>query len=168
MRIRALDVLVAETEFPGRLAVGAQPFGHQLRQCRLLLGHHYCAIDTMTADLAHHSASGRIETDDSLGAGRVLLVERALAEPLGETTHWTSRAMAAVTGLAISTVPKIWRAHGLQPHRQRSFKLSRDPEFAAKLRDVVGLYVDPPAQAMVLSVDEKSHVWMAPGSQGAD
>ena len=86
------------------------------------------------------------------------LVERTLAEPPGETTHWTSRAMAAASGLAISTVQKIWRAHGLQPHRLRSFKLSRDPEFAAKVRDVVGLYVDPPAHAVVLSVDEKSQI----------
>ena len=86
------------------------------------------------------------------------LVERTLGEPPGETTHWTSRAMAAVTGLAISTVQKIWRAHGLQPHRLRTFKLSRDPEFAAKVRDVVGLYVDPPAHAVVLSVDEKSQI----------
>ena len=61
---------------------------------------------------------------------------------------------------------RIWAAHGLQPHRVRTFKLSTDPAFAAKLRDVVGLYVDPPAHAVVLSVDEKSHVWMAPGSQG--
>src|SRR3954468_12017449 len=81
------------------------------------------------------------------------LVERTLAEPPGESTHWTSRAMAAVSGLAISTVQKIWRAHGLQPHRLRSFKLGRDPDFAAKVRDVVGLYVDPPAHAVVLSVD---------------
>ena len=86
------------------------------------------------------------------------LVERTLAEPPGETTHGTSRAMAAATGLAISTVQKIWRAHGLQPHRLRSFKLSRDPEFAAKVRDVVGLYVDPPAHAVVLLVDEKSEI----------
>ena len=66
--------------------------------------------------------------------------------------------MAAASGLAVSTVQKIWRAHGLQPHRLRSFKLSRDPEFAAKVRDVVGLYVDPPAHAVVLSVDEKSQI----------
>jgi hypothetical protein len=84
---------------------------------------------------------------------RAVLPETA-AEPPGETTHWTSRAMAAATGLAISTVQKIWRSHGLQPHRLRSFKLSRDPEFAAKVRNVVGLYVDPPAHAVVLSVDE--------------
>ena len=86
------------------------------------------------------------------------LVERTLAEPPGETTHWTSRAMAAATGLAVSTVQKIWHRHGLQPHRLRSFKLSRDPDFAAKVRDVVGLYVEPPAHAVVLSVDEKSQI----------
>jgi transposase len=86
------------------------------------------------------------------------LVERTLGAPPGETTHWTSRAMAAATGLAVSTVQKIWRSHGLQPHRLRSFKLSRDPEFAAKVRDVVGLYIDPPAHAVVLSVDEKSQI----------
>jgi hypothetical protein len=56
-------------------------------------------------------------------------------------------------------------AHDLQPHRIRTFKRSNDPEFAAKLEDIVGLYVDPPKHAVVLSVDEKSHVWMAPGSQ---
>jgi len=95
------------------------------------------------------------------------LLELTLGAPPGETTHWTSRAMGKVTGLAISTVQKIWRAHGLAPHRLRTFKLSRDPQFAAKVQDVVGLYVAPPAHAVVLSVDEKSHVWMAPGSQGA-
>jgi hypothetical protein len=66
--------------------------------------------------------------------------------------------MASAMGLAISTVQKIWRAHGLAPHRLRTFKLSRDPQFAAKVRDVVGLYVDPPAHAVVLSVDEKSQI----------
>jgi transposase len=86
------------------------------------------------------------------------LVERTLGAPPGETTHWTSRAMADVMGLAISTVQKIWRAHGLAPHRLRSFKLSRDPQFATKVRDVIGLYVDPPAHAVVLSVDEKSQI----------
>src|SRR5512132_2808330 len=86
------------------------------------------------------------------------LIERTLGEPPGETTHWTSRAMAKVAGLAISTVQKIWRAHGLAPHRLRTFKLSRDPQFASKIRDVVGLYVDPPAHAVVLSVDEKSQI----------
>jgi hypothetical protein len=61
-------------------------------------------------------------------------------------------------GLAVSTVQKIWRAHGLAPHRLRVFKLSRDPQFAAKVHDVVGLYVDPPAHSLVLSIDEKSQI----------
>src|SRR5208283_5095161 len=86
------------------------------------------------------------------------LIARTLGPPPGETTHWTSRAMAAAMGLAVSTVQKIWRVHGLAPHRLRVFKLSRDPQFAAKLRDVVGLYVDPPAHAIVLSLDEKSQI----------
>jgi len=78
--------------------------------------------------------------------------------PPHEATHWTLRAMAARVGLAASTVRMIWKAHGLSPHRWRQFKLSRDPAFAEKLHDVVGLYVAPPAHAVVLSVDEKSQI----------
>jgi hypothetical protein len=66
--------------------------------------------------------------------------------------------MAKAAGLSVSSVQRIWRAHGLQPHRMRQFKLSNDPRFVDKLRDVVGLYVDPPAHAIVLSVDEKSQI----------
>ena len=66
--------------------------------------------------------------------------------------------MAEACGLAVSTVHGIWKAHGLAPHRWRSFKLSTDPAFAEKLHDIVGLYVDPPAHAVVLSVDEKSQI----------
>ena len=87
------------------------------------------------------------------------------AEPPGEATHWTGRAMAKHTGVSLRSVQRIWAAHDLQPHRIRTFKRSNDPAFAAKLEDIVGLYVDPPKHAVVLSVDEKSHVWMAPGSQ---
>ena len=78
--------------------------------------------------------------------------------PPGETTHWTAAAMAAASGISISLVQRIWRAHGLQPHRLRQFELSRNPQLAAKLHDVVGLYVDPPAHAMVPSVHERSKV----------
>ncbi len=78
--------------------------------------------------------------------------------PPHEATHWTVRAMAGAVGLAVSTVQKIWKAHGLAPHRWRTFKLSNDPAFAEKLHAVVGLYVDPPAHAVVLSVDEKSQI----------
>lgn len=79
-------------------------------------------------------------------------------DPPGETTHWTAPAMARLQGISVSSVQRIWRRHGLRPHRTRLFKLSNDPQFAAKLRDIVGLYVDPPAHAVVLSIDEKSQI----------
>jgi transposase len=78
--------------------------------------------------------------------------------PPPEATHWTGRAMARAVGISLRSVQRIWQAHQLQPHRVRTFKRSRDPEFAAKLVDVVGLYVDPPAHAVVLSIDEKSQI----------
>jgi len=86
------------------------------------------------------------------------VVEWTQADPPGEVTHWTAAAMAKATGISVSSVQRIWRAHGLQPHRVQQFKLSRDPDFVPKLRDIVGLYVDPPAHAIVLSVDEKSQI----------
>ena len=86
------------------------------------------------------------------------VVRRTLAPPPHEATHWTARAMAEACGLAVSTIQNIWKAHGLAPHRWRSFKLSTDPAFAERLHDIVGLYVDPPAHAVVLSVDEKSQI----------
>src|SRR6516165_683937 len=86
------------------------------------------------------------------------VVSLTLAEPTGETTHWTAPAMARVSGISVSSVQRIWRRHGLQPHRTHQFKLSNDPQFAAKLHDIVGLYVDPPAHAVVLSIDEKSQI----------
>lgn len=78
--------------------------------------------------------------------------------PPPDATHWTLRAMAKAAGLAASTSRDIWQAHGLAPHRWRQFKLSNDTAFAEKLRDVVGLYLAPPAHAVVLSVDEKSQI----------
>jgi transposase len=86
------------------------------------------------------------------------VVALTMGEPPAEATHWTADMMAAEAGISASSVQRIWRAHGLAPHRVRQFKLSADPQFVAKLRDVVGLYVDPPAHAVVLSVDEKSQI----------
>jgi len=86
------------------------------------------------------------------------VVDLTTSDPPGETTHWTVRTMAKTVGIGASTVQRIWKAHGLQPHRIRRFKLSKDPRFIEKLWDVVGLYVDPPAHAVVLSVDEKSQI----------
>jgi len=73
-------------------------------------------------------------------------------------THWSLRAMASAVGHAPSTIHRIWRAFGLQPHRSESFKLSSDPLFVDKVRDIVGLYLAPPARALVLCVDEKSQI----------
>jgi transposase len=86
------------------------------------------------------------------------IVALTLKPPPHEATHWTLRAMAKVSGVAASTVQTIWKAHGLAPHRFRWFKLSNDPAFASKLHDIVGLYVSPPAHAVVLSIDEKSQI----------
>ena len=80
------------------------------------------------------------------------------SEPPGNATHWTGRAVAKATGVSLRTVQRIWEAHRLQPHRLRSFKKSSDPAFAEKVEDVVGLYMEPPCHAVVLSIDEKSQI----------
>jgi transposase len=80
------------------------------------------------------------------------------SEPPGEATHWTGRAMAKAVGISLRAVQRLWDAHRLQPHRLRTFKRSNDPRFAEKVEDVVGLYMDPPAHAVVLSIDEKSQI----------
>src|SRR2546428_12708236 len=75
-----------------------------------------------------------------------------------DATHWSVRAMAAVQKVSSATVQRIWKKHKLQPHRVESFKFSSDPQFARKVRDIVGLYMHPPTKAIVLSVDEKSQI----------
>lgn len=98
-------------------------------------------------------------TPRTLGDARV---ERLLATTLNElphdATHWSTRAMARKLKLSQSTVSRVWRAFGLQPHRSETFKLSTDPLFIDKVRDIVGLYLNPPTKALVLCVDEKSQI----------
>ena len=86
------------------------------------------------------------------------VITRTLETTPKDATHWSTRSLAAELGLSQSAVSRIWRAFGLQPHRQDSWKLSKDPQFIAKVRDVVGLYLDPPERAVVLCVDEKSQI----------
>jgi len=86
------------------------------------------------------------------------VVALTLAGPPPTASHWTGSAMAKAAGISVSSVQRIWRTHGLRPHLVRRFKLSNDPQFAAKLREIVGLYVNPPDHAIVLSVDEKSQI----------
>jgi transposase len=95
-----------------------------------------------------------------LGPAKVAeVIRRTLDEPPpGEATHWTVRAMAEASGISPAKVHEIWQEAGLAPHRVRRFKLSTDPAFAQKLEDVIGLYVDPPRHAIVLSLDEKAQV----------
>lgn len=86
------------------------------------------------------------------------VIVRTLETTPLNATHWSSREMERVTGISATSVQRIWRAFGLQPHRSETFKLSRDPLFIEKVRDVVGLYMDPPERAVVLCVDEKSQI----------
>lgn len=86
------------------------------------------------------------------------VVEATLATRPTAGTHWSSRTLAHAQGVSDGTIRKIWRQHGLQPHRVGRFKLSKDPHFVQKLRDVVGLYLNPPAKAVVFCVDEKSGI----------
>ena len=93
------------------------------------------------------------------------VVVKTLESAPKDATHWSTRSMAAEVGLSQTAVSRIWRAFGLQPHRVESFKLSTDPLFVEKVRDVVGLYLDPPERALVLSVDEKSQIQALDRSQ---
>jgi transposase len=86
------------------------------------------------------------------------LIARTLESTPKGATHWSTRSMAAATGMSQSAVSRIWRAFSLQPHRQETFKLSKDPLFIDKVRDIVGLYMAPPTRAVVLCVDEKSQI----------
>ncbi len=86
------------------------------------------------------------------------IIHKTTREKPSNATHWSRRTMAAAAGVSASTVGRIWRAHGLKPHRVKTFKLSNDPRFAEKLDDIVGLYLNPPEHALVLSLDEKSQI----------
>ena len=100
------------------------------------------------------SGAPRTVTDERVAE---LLVRTLEATPEG-ATHWSTRSMAAACGLSPATVQRVWRAFGLRPHRTETFKLSSDPEFAEKVRDIVGLYLAPPDRALVLCVDEKTEM----------
>ncbi|MDE3051702.1 MAG: IS630 family transposase [Nitrospirota bacterium] len=100
------------------------------------------------------SGRPRSRTDEELA----VLITKTLRTKPPASTHWSCRTMADATGIPKSTVHRVWQAFGLQPHRQRTFKLSTDPFFVEKVRDIVGLYLNPPDKALVLCVDEKTQV----------
>jgi transposase len=86
------------------------------------------------------------------------VVEMTTRQKPPHATHWSTRTMAAAAGISETSVRRIWRSHGLKPHLLKTFKVSRDPQFAKKLQDIVGLYLNPPEHAVVLSLDEKSQI----------
>ena len=106
--------------------------------------------------LLDEARPGRPRTidDDQVAA----VIERTLGSTPSDATHWSIRSMAGAAGLSHTTIRRIWAAFGLQPHRSETFKLSSDPLFVDKVRDIVGLYLSPPNRALVLSVDEKSQI----------
>jgi transposase len=108
------------------------------------------------AGLEDRPRSGRPRTVTPRVEARV--VHKTLHEDPPSGTHWSTRIMAEETGLHHSQIARIWSTHGLKPHRVKTFKLSRDPRFVEKLRDVVGLYVSPPERAVVFAFDEKSQI----------
>ena len=93
------------------------------------------------------------------------VVRLTLESAPGDATHWSTRAMARRCGLSQSTVSRIWRAFALQPHRAETFKISKDPLFIEKVRDIVGLYLNPPDRALVLCVDERAQIQALDRSQ---
>src|SRR5262245_61378495 len=112
--------------------------------------------ETGVAGLAERPKSGRPPTVSARQRARIVAL--TLKPPGAGRTHWTSRDLARETGVSHSTVHRIWQAHALQPHRVTTFKFTTDPQAEAKIHDVVGLYLRPPTNAVVLSVDEKTQI----------
>lgn len=126
-----------------------------------------CVVDTVTKWRGRYADRGLdgLLDEPRVGAPRKIddaTVERIIVTTLEEkpkdATHWSTRSLAAKVGVSDASVARIWRAFGLQPHRSESWKLSKDPQFVEKVRDIVGLYMSPPDNALVLCVDEKSQI----------
>ena len=121
-------------------------------------------VRTWRERFAKHRLDG-LDDEPRCGAPRKIgddrieeIVTRTLETKPKDATHWSTRGMAKASGVSTSTVHRIWRAFSLQPHRTETFKLSTDPQFVEKVRDIVGLYLDPPEKALVICVDEKSQI----------
>lgn len=147
--VRARIVLLAadgasNTEIAGKVGVSLPTVG--------LWRRNFC--QRRLDGLADAPRSGRPREIDDDEVQRVLA--KTLERPPDGSTHWSVRRLAAATGISSSTVHRIWRDHKLKPHQVRSFKFSKDPQLREKVIDVVGLYLNPPEGAIVLSVDEKT------------
>ena len=151
LALRSRIVLAASegpnnTEIAGRLGIAVG----SVRKWRNRFAEH--RLDGLSDD--PRPGRPRTITDEQVDA----VITKTLESTPREATHWSTRSMAREVGLSQTAVSRIWRAFGLQPHRQDSFKLSKDPLFVDKVHDVVGLYLNPPERAVVLCVDEKSQI----------
>jgi len=144
----------SNTAVAGRLGVSAATVGKWRRRF----------VESRLDGLVDEPRPGRPRTVSDDRVEEVIVNTLESAPPDGGT-HWSTRQMAAKTGLSQSTISRVWRAFGLQPHRVEHWKLSKDPLFVEKVRDIVGLYLDPPERAMVLCVDEKSQIQALDRSQ---
>ena len=121
-------------------------------------------VRTWRERFAKHRLDG-LDDEPRCGAPRKIgddrieeIVTKTLETKPADATHWSTRGMAKAAGVSASSVHRIWQAFCLQPHRTETFKLSTDPQFVEKVRDIVGLYLDPPEKALVICVDEKSQI----------
>jgi transposase len=112
-------------------------------------------VERLKKDKGKGPRAGKKRIGDEV---RLAIVKRTAQEKPANATHWSARMLAEELGVGHTTVQRVWKEHGLKPHLTRTFKLSNDPKFAEKVVDVVGLYLDPPDNAVVLSVDEKSQI----------
>lgn len=146
-----------------KIVLGAAA-GEQNQQIAARLGCHPTTVGKWRARFAKDRLDG-LHDEPRPGKPRTVTdedVERVIVKTLEETptdaTHWSTRSLAKATGMSQPTVSRIWKAFGLKPHLSESFKLSPDPQFIDKVRDIVGLYLNPPDAAVVLCVDEKSQI----------
>src|SRR5271157_260481 len=176
---KPLNITAAEKEKLTLLARRPKSSQAAAMRARIVLGCDEGLSNTAVAKKLHITAATvckwrerfRVERleglldEPRLGAPRSITdarVEEVITKTLesmpGNSTHWSTRLMAQKTGLSQTAIVRIWRAFGLQPHRVENFKFSKDPQFVEKVRDIVGLYLNPPDRAIVLCVDEKSQV----------
>ena len=137
-----------------------------LNNCRIAeaVGVTRKTVQTWRERFARHRLDG-LDDEPRCGAPRKIgddrieeIVIRTLETKPVNATHWSTREMAKASGVSTSSVHRIWTAFSLQPHRTETFKLSTDPQFVEKVRDIVGLYLSPPDKALVICVDEKSQI----------
>src|SRR5437660_7781960 len=138
--------------------------GEQSKEIAARLGCNRGTVGRWRGRVARHGLDG-LHDEPRPGKPRAIGdedIERVIVKTLEESppnaTHWSTRSMAQTTGLSQTAISRIWRAFGLKPHQTEAFKLSPDPQFIDKVRDIVGLYLNPPDAAVVLCVDEKSQI----------